>query len=179
VATVEQVLPPEQARAVSRILTQAQHDWKTLSAQDLPQQVLHRDCGPGNVLMEDERVTAILDFEFAGVDLRVFDLCVAISWWPVRLMGTGQEWELIDSFGRAYSAYIPLTQEELLALPAALRMRDTTSLIYRIGRYIAGQESEKTIKERAQHSLWRETWLRANQDTLVQHALTWARGQQT
>ncbi len=179
VAMVEQLLPPEQAQAVSRILTQAQHDWETLSDQSLPQQVLHRDYGPGNVLMEGERVTAILDFEFAGVDRRVFDLCVAISWWPVRLMGTGQEWELIDSFGRAYTAYVPLTEEELLTLPAALRMRDTTSLVYRIGRYMAGQESAQTIQERAQHSLWREDWLQANQEILIQHALTWTRSQGT
>ncbi len=143
--------------------------------QDLPQQVLHRDYGPSNMLMDDERVTAILDFEFAGVDLRLFDLCVAISWWPVRLMGTGQEWELIDSFGRAYSASVPLSEAELLALPASLRMRDTTSLIWRIGRYIAGLESAKTIQERARHSLWREAWLLGNQGTLVEHALAWAR----
>ncbi len=173
VAMVEQLLPPEEARAVTRILTQARHDWETLAAGDLPQQVLHRDFGPGNVLMEGERVTAILDFEFAGVDRRVFDLCVAISWWPVRLMGTGQEWELIDSLGRAYTAYVPLTEEELLALPATLRMRDTTSLVYRIGRYMAGQESARLIQERAQHSLWRENWLQANRETLIEHALTW------
>lgn len=174
-AAVARVLQPEQAQAITRILEQTQRDWETLAAQDLPQQMLHRDCGPGNVLMEGERVTAILDFEFAGVDRRVFDLCVAISWWPVRLMGTGQEWELIDSFGRAYTAYVPLTDEELLALPATLRMRDTTSLIYRIGRYIAGQESAKTIQERARHSLWREKWLSGNRETLVQHALAWAK----
>lgn len=178
-ATVEQVLPPAQARALTRILEQAQRDWEILTTRDLPQQVLHRDCGPGNMLMEGERITAILDFEFAGVDRRVFDLCVAISWWPVRLMGTGQEWELIDSFGRAYTAYVPLTAEELLALPAALRMRDTTSLIYRIGRYIAGQESAQVVQERARHSLWRETWLQANQETLLQHALTWASDHKT
>jgi homoserine kinase type II len=92
-------------------------------------------------------------------------------------MGTGQEWELIDSLGRAYTAYVPLTEEELLTLPASLRMRDTTSLIYRIGRYIAGQESEQTIQERARHSIWREEWLLGNQETLVQHALAWAKDQ--
>jgi homoserine kinase type II len=177
ITAVEHLLEPAQARPISSILRQTQQDWETLTAQDLPQQMLHRDCGPGNVLVDEERVTAILDFEFAGIDRRVFDLCVALSWWPVRLMGTGQEWELIDSLGRAYTAYVPLTEEELLTLPASLRMRDTTSLIYRIGRYIAGQESEKTIQERARHSLWREEWLLGNQETLVQHALAWAKDQ--
>lgn len=175
--TVKHLLEPAQARPICAILQQSQEDWEAFSAQELPQQALHRDCGPGNVLMEKERVTAFLDFEFAGVDRRVFDLCVAISWWPVRLMGTGREWELIDAFGRAYIAHFPLTEKELLALPAALRMRDTTSLIYRMGRYLAGLETEKTLQERIQHSLWREAWLVANRETLLQHALTWGKGE--
>jgi homoserine kinase type II len=88
-------------------------------------------------------------------------------------MGTGREWELIDAFGRAYTALFPLTEEELLALPAAFRMRDTTSLVYRIGRYLAGLETRQTILERVQHSFWREEWLLANQTTLLKHLLSW------
>ena len=172
-AAVEHLLEPAEAQAVNHILELAAHDWEMLSAQDLPQQMLHRDYGPGNVLMEKEQVTAILDFEFAGLDRRIFDLCVAISWWPVRLMGTGQEWELIDCLGNAYTTYLPLTEEELYVLPATLRLRDTTSLIYRIGRYMAGLEHVETIRERAHHSLWREAWLEANREMLIQHALQW------
>jgi homoserine kinase type II len=172
--TVEHILEAAQARQICAILRQTQDDWETLSAQNLPQQVLHRDCGPGNVLMEREEVTAILDFEFAGPDRRLFDLCVALSWWPVRLMGTGREWELIDILGHTYTAHFPLTEEELLALPAALRMRDATSLVYRVGRYLAGLETEKTLQERVRHSIWRETWLAANRETLLQHVLTWS-----
>ncbi|HEX4714127.1 MAG TPA: hypothetical protein VH164_04280, partial [Ktedonobacteraceae bacterium] len=60
--------------------------------------------------------------------------------------------------------------------PAALRMRDTTSLIYRMGRYLAGLESAQTIQERVRHSLWREAWLLANRETLVQHVMAWGKG---
>lgn len=172
-ATTEQLIEPALAGSICAILRQAQEDWQALSAQVLPRQLLHRDYGPGNVLMEKGRVAAILDFEFAGMDVRVFDLCVAISWWPVRLMGTGREWELIDAFGRAYISHFPLAEQELLALPAALRMRDTTSLVYRMGRYLAGLETAQTIQERVQHSLWRETWLAANHETLLRHAMSW------
>lgn len=170
---IERLLAPEQAQPLSAILRQTQHDWERLTAQNLPQHLVHRDCGPGNVLMENGQVTAMLDFEFADVDRRLFDLCVALSWWPVRLMGTGQEWPLIDALGQAYTAHYPLTEEELLALPSALRMRDTTSLIYRIGRYLAGLETEQTLLGRVQHSLWREDWLLAQRETLMQHALAW------
>ncbi|MBA2682373.1 MAG: phosphotransferase [Ktedonobacteraceae bacterium] len=66
----------------------------------LPQQLLHRDYDSSNILMDRERVTAILDFEFAGRDIRILDLCVSISWLPVILFGTGREWEVIDAFGK-------------------------------------------------------------------------------
>lgn len=173
-AAIARLLEAELALSLTAILEQSLRDWETPSIQALPQQLLHRDGGPGNVLMEDGRVTAVLDFEFAAPDRRIFDLSVALSWWPVRLMGTGQEWEMIDTFGRAYTAHFPLSNEELLALPAVLRMRDTTSLVYRIGRYLAGLETLATIQERAQHSLWREEWLLANRETLVRHALAWS-----
>lgn len=170
---VERVLEPEQARLLCGILRQVQEDWVVLCSRNLPRQILHRDCGPGNVLMDQDGVTAILDFEFAGLDHRVFDLCVAISWWPVRVMGTGREWELIDAFGQAYAACLPLNEEELRILPAALRMRDITSLIYHIGRFLAGLEARETIQKYAQHSLWREAWLVANGETLLRHGMAW------
>lgn len=172
-AAAEQLLAPEQGRPLRAIFSQSLSDWETPGFQHLPQQLLHRDCGPGNVLMEDERISAILDFEFASMDRRIFDLCVALSWWPVRFMGSGREWELIDALGRAYTTSLPLAESELLALPAALRMRDTTSLVYRMGRYLAGLESMQTVQERAQHSLWREAWLATNYENVKQHALSW------
>lgn len=176
-ATAEQLLPPEQARPLCAIFAQSLQDWEALSAQNLPQQLIHRDYGPGNVLAEQGRISAVLDFEFAGMDRRLFDLCVALSWWPVRLMGTGREWELIDALGQAYTASFPLIEQELLALPAALRMRDNTSLVYRMGRYLAGLETMQTIQERVQHAFWRETWLIANYEQFVQHAMGWQHSQ--
>jgi len=139
----------------------------------LPQQLLHRDYDPGNILMDEQHMTAVLDFEFAGRDIRVLDLCVALSWWPVNLMGTGKEWDLIDTFSTAYIAHFPLSEEELLALPDVLRLRDVTSLIHRMGRYFAGLETDTSMTERVKFSLWREAWLVTKQDTLLHHALTW------
>jgi Ser/Thr protein kinase RdoA (MazF antagonist) len=139
----------------------------------LPQQLLHLDYEPANIFMEDRRVTAVFDFEFAGIDLRVMELCVALSWWPVSLMGTGKEWELIDAFASAYVAGFPLREEELRAIPEALRLRDAGSLLHRMERYFAGLETDATIQRRAEHSLWREAWLVAHREMLVQHAMAW------
>ena len=139
----------------------------------LPQQLLHRDCGPGNMLVDDSGITAVLDFEFAGRDIRVLDLCVALAWWPVNLMGTGKEWEVIDAFGAAYVHVFPLSDTELRAIPDLLRLRDAGSLTHRIGRYLAGLESDAVIESRLKHSLWREEWLSANQERLLDHVFSW------
>jgi homoserine kinase type II len=139
----------------------------------LPQQWLHRDYDSSNMLMVGTDVSAVLDFEFAGPDLRVLDLAVALSWWPVRVLGTGQEWAIIDTFGRAYCSQCPLSADELRALPDVLRLRDATSFVHRLGRYLAGQETKARMSDRVAHTLWREDWLIANGAKLVEHALAW------
>jgi Ser/Thr protein kinase RdoA (MazF antagonist) len=141
----------------------------------LPQQLLHRDYDPSNILVDNQQVTAVLDFEFAGPDLRVLDVCVALSWWPVDLLGTGKEWDVIDALGISYVTHFPLSEQELLAFPDIWRLRDAISWVYRMGRYLAGLETDAHIKDRVQHSLWREAWLSANQEILLHHALSWER----
>ena len=89
----------------------------------LPQQLIHSDYDPGNVLMEGTRVTAILDFEFAGPDLRVAELAAPLTWWPAHFLGTGREWDVIAAFGRGYASVLPPTPTELDAIPALLRLR--------------------------------------------------------
>ncbi len=173
IAAVER-LPIERdgARQLQTILASVLEEVPDLYAR-LPQQLLHLDYGPANIFMQDQRVTAVFDFEFAGIDLRVMELCVALSWWPVNLMGTGKEWEVMDAFAAAYLANFPLGEEELGAIPAGLRLRDAGSLVHRIGRYFAGRETDATIQRRVEHALWRETWLVAHRETLLHHAMTW------
>jgi homoserine kinase type II len=172
-AAVEQLpIDREQSKQICTLLATVIESVGGLYAR-LPQQLLHRDCDPGNILIDDHNVTAVLDFEFAGADIRVLDVCVALSWWPINLMGTGREWELIDAFGNAYVTDFPLSEEELLAIPDVLRLRDATSLVHRIGRYLAGLETNTRMQDRVKHSLWREEWLSANQGRLLHHALAW------
>jgi homoserine kinase type II len=139
----------------------------------LPQQLLHLDYGPANLFMEDRRVTAIFDFEFAGIDLRVMELCVALSWWPLDRMGTGKEWEVMDALAIAYLAKFPLREEELRAIPSVLRLRDAGSLVHRMERYFSGLETDATMQKRVEHSLWREEWLVVHNKMLLHHVMSW------
>jgi homoserine kinase type II len=172
-AAVEQLpIDREQSKQIRTLLNKVIESVESLYAR-LPQQLLHRDCDPVNILMDDQHVTAVLDFEFAGTDIRVLDICVALSWWLINLIGTGREWELIDALGTAYVTNFPLSEEEVLAIPDVLRLRDATSLVHRMGRYLAGLETDTRMQDRVKHSLWREEWLSANQGRLLHHVLAW------
>ncbi len=139
----------------------------------LPQQLIHADYDPGNMLMEGNRVTGVLDFEFSGVDLRVMDLANALMWWPRDLLGTGREWGVIEAFGRGFVEEFPLLPVEMEAIPAVMRLRSIASLLHRAARYQQGLSSEEAVLARVSYLFWREDWLHANRDELLRQAFRW------
>jgi homoserine kinase type II len=78
----------------------------------LPQQLAHEDFAPDNLLFEGASVSGVLDFEFCARDLRVMDLTVALSWWPLARFGTGDEWPILRAVAEGYGRHITLTEEE-------------------------------------------------------------------
>ncbi|GCE09717.1 phosphotransferase enzyme family protein [Dictyobacter aurantiacus] len=166
-------LERQQIRKMQDILIAHQDSVEELY-ESLPQQLLHRDLDTSNILFdEQEHVTAVLDFEFAARDIRALDLSVSLTWWPVSRLGTGNEWEIIDSLGRSYMDVLPLEEDELRAIPAMMRMRQFASLQHRIGRYQDGLETDAAIQDNIAFALWRLDWLESQQETLIEHALNW------
>ena len=133
----------------------------------LPTQLVHEDYDPSNMLMVGEHVTGVLDFEFCSRDVRVMDLIVALSWWPVRQLGTGHEWPIIEAFVRGYARLVALAAEEIAALPVLYELRAYTSLIHRLGRYRQGLSPLEAVTARAEAALEREDWLRAHAGRLM------------
>jgi homoserine kinase type II len=163
------------AAAIDRIANLYHHLNAELPAlyTTLPCQMVHSDYAPSNILMEGTRVTAVLDFEFCTYDLRALDLVVALSWWPIELLGSGQEWPLIDALGKGYASQIQLTDDEIAALPTLLQMRSISSLLHRMTRYTQGLDSADFLRQRITQTLWREDWLVANRETLLRLAARW------
>jgi Ser/Thr protein kinase RdoA (MazF antagonist) len=133
----------------------------------LPQQLAHEDFDPSNVLMEGARVTGVLDFEFCARDLRVMDLTVALTWWPVLRFGTGAEWPIIAAFTQGYARHITLTGAEIEALPTLFRLRAYTSLIHRLGRARQGLSTLDEALGRAEAAIAREDWVHSNDVRLI------------
>lgn len=134
----------------------------------LPQQIVHEDYAPDNILMDGTRVTGVLDFEFCARDVRAMDLTVALSWWPVAQFGTGGEWPILAAVAQGYARHITLTAAEIGAIPTLFRLRAYTSLIHRLGRQRQGLSPMEAVVARAEAAIEREEWLGANGERLVE-----------
>ncbi len=133
----------------------------------LPQQLCHEDMATTNLLMDGERVTGILDFEFLARDIRATDLAVALVWWPADMLESGAEWPVIAALARGYARSLRLTAAEIAAIPTLYVMRGYTSLIHRLGRALQGLSPVAHVVARAEAALVWQDWLRASGDRLV------------
>ncbi|HEX8730558.1 MAG TPA: phosphotransferase [Ktedonobacterales bacterium] len=133
----------------------------------LPRQLCHEDTDPGNILMDGARVTGILDWEFCALDLRAMDLVVALTWWPVGRLGSGEEWPIIAALARGYARRRTLTAAEVAAIPTLYQFRAYTSLIHRLGRMREGLSPLEQVVWRAEAALERADWLAASGERLT------------
>lgn len=102
----------------------------------LPRQVIHCDYGPSNTLYHHGRITAILDFEFAGPDVRAMDLASGLVF-TLRLWENPQPLQSAAAFCRGYGHVQPLTATEIAALPWLIRLGYATSAVWWFGRGLA------------------------------------------
>ena len=159
-------LTPEQRAQLTRSVGDVLAVLPTLY-QSLPQQIVHRDFDASNVLMEGGRVTGVLDFEFAGPDLRAFDLARSLSLFTVSPWSSPEGWQRVASFVLGYRAQVEFTPGEVEALPDLMRLYRTVSLVHREGHRRQGLANEADVLARAMALLWQDEWLRAQRRNLV------------
>jgi homoserine kinase type II len=133
----------------------------------LPRQIIHSNLFRGNVLMLGDRVSGVLDFEFASPDLRAMDLAVGLCAFGVPARETGDEWPLIEAFAGGYRRRVALAREEVGALPTLLRLREATALIHWVGQLRRGLTTEDDIARRAEDMLGLDDWLRSQGEELI------------
>ncbi|MEC0212396.1 phosphotransferase [Paenibacillus ehimensis] len=120
-------------------------DW----LQQLPQQHVHSDIVCDNVLVSQDRVTAILDFEFVMVDFRALELAVLLYEW-VDMTENGKlsdlAWEAIEACLDGYGRSASLTEAEIQALPQLIVLRCMVLTLHFLGRYWSGLEQEDATR---------------------------------
>ena len=134
--------------------------------ETLPQQLCHNDFSPGNLLMQGDTVSGVLDFEFAGPDLRALDVCTCWYWLALRFSSGRRALDAptVRTFldGYVTSEAPALTPEELGAMSDLVRLRGAVSLIHREGRRRAGFDSEQAVLDRVELLVALDDWLDAN-----------------
>jgi homoserine kinase type II len=89
--------------------------------EHLPQSVIHADLFPDNVLMLGDRVTGLIDFYFACIDITAYDVAVTHAAWCFSEDGAQFLPELSGALLEGYQAVRALLPEERAALPLLAR----------------------------------------------------------
>ena len=92
------------------------------SARDLPSADCHCDLFRNNVLWNDGRVSAVIDFYFGGRDALLFDLAVCCCDWCFDFASGDFNDAKLAAMLCGYRKVRPLTSEEEAAFPDALRI---------------------------------------------------------
>ncbi len=112
----------------------------------LPVQIVHGDWAPPNVLVDAGRVSAVLDFEIAGLDLRITD--------PVAgAFNSADGHGPTAAFFRGYRQCVDLRPDELAAVPELLRYRALGSVVWSAGRWRLGLSTLGRVRRVLSHGL--------------------------
>lgn len=132
-------------------------------AKGLPEQLIHADLHYLNVLVEDDRVSACLDFEFCVRDWRVMELAVALS----KYAGEAEGLKYFDELIKGFQETIKLTKDEVEAIADGVNIRIISNVIYFVGRAIAGEDSIASLTTRAKMYADRIAWVNRNRQAIV------------
>ena len=116
----------------------------------LPEQWIHQDLALSNTLQIEGRITGLLDFEFADRDLRVLDL-VALLTNCIADLADESGWRQAEAFCRGYCSGVRLTEAEVDAIPALIRLRHVVANIHGAGRWLAGLNPTAEVLRRLRH----------------------------
>jgi homoserine kinase type II len=127
-------LERDESERLTRIIRDAWDAAPALYAA-LPQQVIHSDFVRSNTLMLGGRVTAVLDFEFAGQDLRAMDLATALYHVGGATGRRDGTWEQSELLVRGIAEHFRPLPAEVEALPLLLRLRMLVIVLHWTGKW--------------------------------------------
>ena len=146
--------------------------------QKLPHQLIHGDLNASNVLADqNNRITALLDFEFVAWDLRVMELAVCLSE-AVENSDKGPSEDPSEDSSEAPSEdskglralvsgfleQVPLSPEELAVLPDLLLLRRLDVFIHFLNRWRNGVDSPQNVRRFLSEVLSQTVWLSKNSE---------------
>ena len=103
-----------------------------INFSDLPSGIIHSDIFPDNVLMENNKINAIIDFNESYYAPFIIDLAIVINFWiKIFAFDKFEELELIRDFFNNYSQFRKITKEELKNMDLACKKVALTFVLLR------------------------------------------------
>eukprot|EP01036_Dinobryon_divergens_P035844 gene35844-46527_t len=131
----------------------------------LPYQIIHGDLHYDNILVNESKVTGLLDFEFVSWDWRALDFAIPLTKYLSAIAQT-QLLDLISSFSQGFAEYVRLEPNEIRMIPKLLELRQLSNVVFWVGRAYAGEEDIKTFTTRAQAYEDRIRWIMDNAEDI-------------
>jgi len=133
--------------------------------EQLPTQIIHGDFTHRNLIVRDDAVFAVLDFEASRVDLRIVEIAIAFLEWGS--FDDNHDHQAIQALLQALLPVVTLSDAEIGALPTAMRLVRMVRLMLAIGRYQQGIERSVMIERAAQALLHLDDWLLVHGERFV------------
>lgn len=112
-------------------------------------------------------VRGVLDFEYAGWNVRALELAGALR----NVLTKGNREELWRPVLRGYLGTLPLDPAEIAALPDLVRLHAAIVLVWVAGRTLEGDSAPEALTQYVDRALALEDWIDVNGTHLVGEAL--------
>jgi homoserine kinase type II len=159
-AAMEELDLGEGAEPVRRLFARVDGAHDALVAS-LPRQIVHGDFAFPNLLVEDGKVSGLVDFEFSGSDFRAADLACALYIVTVRAQAA-ERWKVLEALANGYRRVLPLDPIEVAAMPELMVRRSAIGLVHWIGRWRAGIAERNEPLERIERGGFLVAWIDEN-----------------
>ena len=115
---------------------------------DLPQQTIHADYISANILVEENTVMGILDFEYATYDLRLLDFLGSLAELASVPWRCTNFDDRVKHFSQGYQENMVLDPLEIEALPIVWQLQKISTLIYWTGCLLENQAQRSHSRKR-------------------------------
>lgn len=150
-------------------------------AKSMPVLAIHCDYHPGNMKFRDGQVIGIFDFDWSKIDLRLFDVCLALVYNSVHWGGRQDGIMLLDKcalFLKSYqstlkslNALSPLSDSELDNFPTMMAMANFYLLNWDItAYYTGGEKNDYEFLAYLKHNVRQMDWIESHKQGFAEVA---------